>query len=283
MMKGTIGRVPRGDLMRRPTREPANLHRRQLLTLGGLAGTRLLLPDLFRARAAAAPAARGTFGRARSVIMLYLHGGHGQHETWDPKPDGPSPERGEYGAIATSVPGIHVSELLPRCARVMHHLAVIRSVSHGNANHVQASLAAMTGHAHPPEAESRGDFPPAPTDFPLVGAVQNALRKPGPLPTWVQVGPLMRRANGTVLHGQLPGFLGPGTAPWSSTWTFSRATASRRRPPGDETAVGQEGRCARLRSIQWPLFRGFASAGKAVRLSALTAPVPIARSLGNRD
>src|SRR5262249_28704396 len=168
---------------------------------------------LFRARAAAAPTARGTFGRARSVIMLYLHGGHAQQETWDPKPDGPSPERGEFGAIATSVPGIHVSELLPRCARVMHHLAVIRSVSHGNANHVQASLAAMTGHAHPPEAESRGDFPPAPTDFPPVGAVQNALRKPGPLPTWVQVGPLMRRANGTVLHGQLPGFLGARHGP----------------------------------------------------------------------
>ena len=95
----------------------------------------------------------------------------------------------------------------------MHHLAVIRSVSHGNANHVQASLAAMTGHAHPPEAESRGDFPPAPTDFPPVGAVQSRLRKPGPLPTWVQVGPLMRRANGTVLHGQLPGFLGARHGP----------------------------------------------------------------------
>src|SRR5215208_6452942 len=111
--------------MGRPTREPAGLRRRQSPSRGGLAGTRRRLPDPFRARAAAAsPAARGTFGRARSVIMLYLHGGHAQPETWDPKPDGLSPERGEFGAIATSVPGIHVSELLPRCARVMHHLAV---------------------------------------------------------------------------------------------------------------------------------------------------------------
>jgi hypothetical protein len=173
----------------------------------------LLLADLFRARAAAPPDARGTFGRARSVIMLYLHGGHAQQETWDPKPDGPAPERGEFGATATSVTGVRISELLPRCARVMHRIAIIRSVSHGNANHVQASLAAMSGHAHPPEAESRGDFPPAPTDFPPVGAVQNALREPGPLPTWVQIGPLMRRANGTVLHGQLPGFLGSRHGP----------------------------------------------------------------------
>src|SRR5262249_36445054 len=186
-----------------PTPEPCGrdafqhirLHRRQVLSLGGLTGTGLLLADLFRARAAAAEP-RATFGRTRSVIMLYLHGGHAQQETFDPKPDGPSPERGEFGAIATTVPGVRVSELLPRCAQVMHRLAVIRSLSHGTANHVQASLWAMPGHAHPPEAESRGDFPPAPSDFPPIGAVQSAMRQPGPLPTWTQVGPLMRRANG---------------------------------------------------------------------------------------
>jgi hypothetical protein len=147
--------------------------------------------------------------------MLYLHGGHAQQETWDPKPDGPTPEKGEFGAIATRVPGVQIGELLPRCARIMHRLAVIRSVSHGNANHVQASLAAMTGHAHPPSLESRGDFPPTPNDFPPFGAVLSALRKPGALPTWVQVGPLMRRSNGTVLHGQFPGFLGARYSPLS--------------------------------------------------------------------
>src|SRR5207253_9144326 len=92
-------------------------------------------------------------------------------------------------------------------------LAVIRSLSHPNANHVQASLPALTGHAHPPDAEARGDFPPSPTDFPPFGAVLNALRPAKKLPTWVQIGPLMRRANGTVLHGQSPGFLGGKHAP----------------------------------------------------------------------
>jgi uncharacterized protein (DUF1501 family) len=189
-------------------RRAARLQRRDLLRLGGLCGFGLLLPDLLRARAQARPASRGTFGRAKSVIVLYLHGGHAQQETWDPKPDGPSPARGEFGAIATSVPGVRVGELLPRSARLMHKLAVIRSLSHPNANHVQAALPAMTGHAHPPSEEARGDFPPAPTDFPPFGAVLSSLRPPGQLPTWVQVGPLMRRANGTVLHGQSPGFLG---------------------------------------------------------------------------
>src|SRR5262245_35669907 len=100
----------------------ARLHRRALLEAGCLAGTALFLPDLLRARAAAPP--KGTFGRAKSVIVLYLHGGHAQQETWDPKPDGPSPARGEFGAIATSVPGVRVGELLPRSAQLMHKLIV---------------------------------------------------------------------------------------------------------------------------------------------------------------
>jgi hypothetical protein len=140
--------------------------------------------------------------------MLYLHGGHAQQETWDPKPDGPSPARGEFRAISTSVPGVQISELLPRSAKIMHKLAVIRSMSHGNANHVQAALPAMTGHAHPPGTEMRGDFPPSPNDFPAIGAVLDTVRPSSHLPTWVQVGPLMRRNNGTVLHGQSPGCLG---------------------------------------------------------------------------
>src|SRR5262249_28722164 len=145
---------------------------------------------------------------ARSVIMIYLHGGPAQQETWDPKPGGPYPERGEFGAIATSVPGVSFSELLPRSARFMHQLAVIRSLTHANANHVQAALPAMTGHPHPPGPESRGDSPPSPPDSPATGGVLDQPRPPDRLPTWVQVGPTMTRFNGTVLHGQSPGFLG---------------------------------------------------------------------------
>src|SRR5438034_10096417 len=111
-------------------RVATRLHRRALLQAGCLAGTGLFLPDLLRAPATAAP--KGTFGRAKSVILLYLHGGHAQQETWDPKPDGPSPARGEFGAIATSVPGVRIGELLPRSAQLMHRLTVIRSLSHPN-------------------------------------------------------------------------------------------------------------------------------------------------------
>jgi hypothetical protein len=189
------------------------VNRRELLSIGSLWGLGLTLPGFLQAQAAAPSAKQGAFGQAKSVIMLYLHGGHAQQETWDPKPDGPLPARGEFGAIATSVPGIRISELLPRSAQLMHKLAIIRSLSHANANHVQASLAAMTGHSHPPEAEQRGDFPPSPSDFPPFGAVLDHLRPARRLPTWVQVGPSMRRANGTLLHGQFPGFLGGKHSP----------------------------------------------------------------------
>lgn len=183
--------------------------RREILRVGFLSGLGLTIPTLLQA-ADQAPSRKA---RARSVIMIYLHGGHAQQETWDPKPDGPLPERGQFGAIATSVPGVRISELLPLSAQLMNRLTVLRSVSHDNANHVQASLSAMTGHSHPPGTESRGDFPPTPTDFPPFGAVVQSLLPERNLPTWVQVGPLMRRNNGTVLHGQTPGFLGPRHAP----------------------------------------------------------------------
>jgi hypothetical protein len=190
-----------------------------VIRLGALGGVGLLLPDLLKARdqARAGPSrsrpAESSFGRARSVIMIYLHGGPAQLETWDPKPGGPSPERGQFVAIPTSVPGVCFGELLPRSARLMHQIAVIRSLTHSNANHVQAALPAMTGRHHPPGTESRGDFPPSPVDFPAIGAALDHLRPSSRLPTWVQVGPTMTRFNGTVLHGQSPGFLGSTHGP----------------------------------------------------------------------
>lgn len=191
-----------------------SLSRREVLRVGGFAALGLSLPDVLRAREAAKSSdqpqrSTSTFGRAKQVIILFLHGGHPQQETFDPKPDGPVELRGEFGAISTSLNDVRVSELLPNCATIMHKLATVRSMSHTHTDHVIASMPTLTGHAHPPEKDSLGDFPPAPTDYPPHGAALSALRPTnGSLPTWVRVGPLMRRANGTVLHGQSPGFLG---------------------------------------------------------------------------
>lgn len=183
--------------------------RREILSLGAAAGIGLSLSQLLAARAVAAETTPPRPAPAQSLILIYLHGGHPQHETWDPKPLAPSEIRGELGAIDTALPSVQFGESLPRCARIADKLAIVRSLSHDNPNHVQASLSAMTGHAHPREAYDRGDFPPSMDDFPPFGAVIDHLRPAAAeLPNWVRVGPLMHRANGTVLHGQLPGFLG---------------------------------------------------------------------------
>lgn len=184
-----------------------HVSRREVLRVGGLCGVGALLPDLLRARAKAGNA-HGGFGCAKQVIMLYLHGGHPQQETFDPKPEGPTASRGEFGAISTSVPGVHFSDVLPLTAQLMHKVAVVRSMSHTNPSHVQAALPAQSGHSHSPVDFPRGDFPPSPKDFPPVGAVLDHLRSAGRLPTWVRVGPFMHRNNGTMIHGQTPGFLG---------------------------------------------------------------------------
>ena len=86
--------------------------RRSALRAGSAFGIGLTLPELLRRQANAAPTG-GSFGKVRGVIMLYLHGGHPQQETFDPKPNGPSAVKGEFGAISTSLPGVQFSELLP--------------------------------------------------------------------------------------------------------------------------------------------------------------------------
>src|SRR6186997_318435 len=93
----------------RPSRLCDGIPRRELLRVGGLSLLGLSLGDLQR-RAAATPALRGTFGRAKNVIYLWLQGGPPQHETFDPKPDAPVEIRGPFRPIQTNVPGIQFCE-----------------------------------------------------------------------------------------------------------------------------------------------------------------------------
>ena len=70
------------------------------------------------------------FGQAKSCILLFMYGSPSQLETFDPKPEAPLEIRGEFGCIASSVPGLNVCEGLPRLAQVMDKVTVIRSVTH---------------------------------------------------------------------------------------------------------------------------------------------------------
>src|SRR4249920_2200848 len=98
--------------------------RRDFLRVGSLGLAGLTLPDLLKARAAQATSTRDT-----AVICLFLAGGPSHIDMYDLKPDAPAEYRGDFKPIQTNVPGVMISEHLPRQARIMNKLAVARSVT----------------------------------------------------------------------------------------------------------------------------------------------------------
>ena len=106
------------------------LDRRDFLQVGSLGLAGLTLPGLLRARAAAADVGRST--KSTSVVWLWLGGGATHIETFDPKIEAPSEFRSTVGAIDTALPGVQVGALFPKIARVLDHMAIVRSFSHNN-------------------------------------------------------------------------------------------------------------------------------------------------------
>ena len=116
--------------------------------LAGMAG--LSLPDLLRVRAEAASSGRA-MSRGKSVILLWMAGGPSHIDTWDPKPDAPREIRGPFGTIATKIPGVRLSEYLPKQAAMLDLMTIIRSVDCRFSNH-QPNTVMQTAN---PEAEPR--------------------------------------------------------------------------------------------------------------------------------
>lgn len=116
-----------------------SLTRRQLIHAGALGWGGLSLSSLLGAEE------QGAVGSAKSVILLVLAGGLGQHETFDPKPLAPREIRGQYDAIQTRTPGVLVSEMLPRLAQQADQYCLIRSMSHIDPVHVSATHTMLSG------------------------------------------------------------------------------------------------------------------------------------------
>lgn len=77
-------------------------------------------------------------GQHKRILQVYLQGGVSQLESWDPKPG--TEFGGPFRAIPTSVPGMHISELLPYTAQRMHHLSIVRSINLKTNDHTQGRL-----------------------------------------------------------------------------------------------------------------------------------------------
>ena len=191
------------------------ISRRRWLELGTLAPLGLCWADLLAAKETARAgqvAQDGLFGRARSCVLIFLWGGPGQQDLWDLKPQAPSAMRSESAPIATRVPGVQISEPLPRLAQVADRYTIIRSMSHRDFEHGTAAYTALTGHPHPNPGTNT---PARPDDFPTFGAVVSKL-KPTSLavPDAVVLGPIMYQGNRPPVAGQNAGFLGAAYEPF---------------------------------------------------------------------
>ena len=149
--------------------------RRQLLELGG-ATLGLNLGGLLRAQVLADEATRTTpKPRVRSCILVFYYGGPSHLDTFDMKPDAANTVRGEFQPISTSVPGVHICEHLPRIARLMHKVAIIRSMTHQNRLHDSASIEALTG--RPPQNGDREEFASIAQFYPCYGSALTYCRQ----------------------------------------------------------------------------------------------------------
>lgn len=153
----------------RRSQAPRPLNRRHALQLGAIG-----LSTLNAGLVGAAGRKSSTPVRADNCIVLFLNGGPSHLDMWDMKPHGPVEIRGEFQPIESSLPGVLLSEHLPRLAHHMHRTTLIRSMNHSvNNSHAAAVYAALTGH-------DRGELGGGarPTDRPSPGSVLAWLRPP---------------------------------------------------------------------------------------------------------
>jgi uncharacterized protein (DUF1501 family) len=137
---------------------PDNGTRRSFLRAGLAGGLGLVLGDFDPRRARAGETTRKA--RARSLIQVVLAGGLAHQESFDPKSDAPREYRGAFGTVATSLPGVAFSELLPHTARVAGRLTLCRALTHDQTGHGTAQHYQFTG--RPPAQGQR---------FPSLGSV----------------------------------------------------------------------------------------------------------------
>jgi hypothetical protein len=192
---------------RRQFADPLLFDRRRWLHVASLGWIGTALPFCAsdrRAQAAESPA-KSRLSPIKSVIVIFHYGGPSQFETYDPKPNAPAGVRGEYGTIPTAVPGITVGEYLPRVAKLMDRLAIVRSMHHPMRNHNAAAAEALTGRT--PAGGDQELLADEARSFPTLGStVSYALGTKAHVLPYVALPYTIY--NVVQLPGQTPGFLG---------------------------------------------------------------------------
>jgi len=123
------------------THSEKSLTRRRLLQVGGIGMLGLGLPELLRARE--------YHPKEKSCIFIVQYGGCSHIDSLDPKPAMPEEIRGPYRPISTKVPGLKLSDRLPKLASMSDRFCIVRSMTHGNGGHDGGMHVCMTGHSQP--------------------------------------------------------------------------------------------------------------------------------------
>jgi hypothetical protein len=204
--------------------------RRDILRVGGSSllgmslGGMLKLQSAQAATPSVAPVAPG-WGRAKSVILVYLQGGPSHLDLWDPKDDVPDNVRSVFKRIPAKTPGMDVTELLPKINEVTNKLTFIRSMSYtpvGLFNHTAAIYQIHTGYTADKVSPSGQLEPPTPKDFPNFGSNIIRLKPPTtPMLPFVMLPRPLQESN-VVNKSGTAGFLGRAYDPY---YLF---------PPGDD-------------------------------------------------
>jgi hypothetical protein len=195
--------------------------RRDILRVGGSGLLGLSLGTLFKLQARAGDntgRGRPGFGKAKSIIMVYLQGGPSHLDLWDPKENVPDNVRSPYSNIKTKLPGVHFTEVLPQLAQVNDKFTMIRSMSYtpnGLFNHTAAIYQLMTGYTTDKVSPSGQLEPPDPKDFPNFGSNIARLRPPEtPMLPFVMLPRPLQESN-VVGKGGTAGFLGRAFDPYT--------------------------------------------------------------------
>ncbi len=193
--------------------------RRDLMRVGGAGMLGLSLGRMFELRAMAASRGGGPgWGKAKSIILVYLQGGPSHLDLWDPKENVPDNVRSPFKAIPTKLPGVKFTEIMPKLAQVNDKITMIRSMSYtpnGLFNHTAAIYQMMTGYTTDKVSPSGQLEPPSPKDFPNFGSNIIRLRPPTePMLPFVMLPRPLQESN-VVGKGGTAGFLGRAYDPYT--------------------------------------------------------------------
>ena len=193
--------------------------RRDLLRVGGASMLGLSLGSMFELQAMANTSGGGPgWGKAKSIILVYLQGGPSHIDLWDPKENVPDNVKSAFTNISTKIPGVQFTELLPKLSKVNDKFTMIRSMSYtpnGLFNHTAAIYQMMTGYTTDKVSPSGQLEPPSPKDFPNFGSNIIRLRPPTePMLPFVMLPRPLQESN-VVGKGGTAGFLGKSFDPYT--------------------------------------------------------------------